>query len=115
MQYALNDYLQHKDIYLYLPKFYEEKRNYFNQALASLPFTFTPAKGSYFQCVDYSNISDESDKDFAIRLTKEYGVAAVPVSAFYCRAIDNHKMLRFCFAKKKQTLDAAIEKLSRLK
>ena len=114
MQYALNDYLKDKDNYLYLPKFYEEKRNYFNQALASLPFHFTPAQGSYFQCVDYSTISDESDKDFAIRLTKEYGVTAVPVSAFYHRAMDN-KMLRFCFAKKKQTLDAAIEKLGRLK
>ncbi|MEY4876053.1 MAG: hypothetical protein RL708_1202 [Bacteroidota bacterium] len=114
IQYALNDYLKDRNNYLYLPKFYEEKRNYFNQILTALPFKFIPAKGSYFQCVDYSQISDEADKDFAIRLTKEYGVAAVPVSAFYHRAKDN-KMLRFCFAKKRETLDAAAEKLSKIK
>ncbi|MEY2830372.1 MAG: hypothetical protein RIQ33_2230 [Bacteroidota bacterium] len=114
IQYALNDYLKNKDNYLSLSQFYEQKRNYFIEILQTLPFDFVPAKGSYFQCVDYSKISDESDKNFAVRLTKEYGVAAVPVSAFYNKAIDN-KMLRFCFAKKKETLDAAAEKLIQLK
>ena len=113
IQYALADYLKDADNYLYLPKFYEEKRNFFLEIIKDLPFNFVPAKGSYFQCVDYSKISDEGDKDFAIRLTKEYGVAAVPVSAFYHRAKDN-KLLRFCFAKKKQTLEQAAEKLRKL-
>ncbi len=113
IQYALADYLKDADNYLYLPKFYEEKRNQFSEIIKDLPFKFVPTKGSYFQCVDYSKISDESDKDFAIRLTKEYGVAAVPVSAFYHRAKDN-KLLRFCFAKKKQTLEMAAEKLQKL-
>ncbi len=113
IQYALADYLKNADNYLYLPKFYEEKRNHFLEIIKDLPFHFVPTKGSYFQCVDYSKISDESDKDFAIRLTKEYGVAAVPVSAFYHRIKDN-KLLRFCFAKKKQTLEQAAEKLRKL-
>ena len=69
-----------------------------------------PAKGSYFQCLDYSALSQEKDTDYAIRLTKEAGIAAIPLSVFYHEGQDN-KLLRFCFAKKKETLEAAAEKL----
>ena len=113
IQFALAEYLKDKDNYSYLPKFYEEKRNFFLAEIKNLPFDFVPTKGSYFQCLNYSKISDEADKDFAIRLTKDYGIAAVPVSAYYHRAKDN-KLLRFCFAKKKQTLEQAAEKLRKL-
>jgi methionine aminotransferase len=77
-------------------------------------FKCRPAHGSYFQCLDYSSISKEKDTDFAIRLTKEYGIASIPVSAFYHQATDN-KLLRFCFAKKKETLEAAAEKICSVK
>jgi methionine aminotransferase len=69
--------------------------------------------GSYFICGTYERISEESDKDFAIRLTKEFGVATIPVSAFYQEGIDN-KVLRFCFAKKEETLEQAVERLRKL-
>ena len=67
--------------------------------------------GSYFICGTYERISEEGDKDFSIRLTKEFGVATIPVSAFYQTGKDD-KVLRFCFSKKRETLDAAVEKLS---
>ena len=73
-----------------------------------------PSHGSYFQCYSYAGITDEADRDLAIRLTKEYGVASIPVSAFYKNEIDN-KVLRFCFAKKEETLTRAVEKLMKLR
>jgi methionine aminotransferase len=76
-------------------------------------FIPVPSHGSYFQCYDYSRISDQSDQDLATRLTVEKGVAAIPVSAFYKSQQDN-RVLRFCFAKKDETLVAAAEKLSQL-
>jgi methionine aminotransferase len=69
-----------------------------------------PASGSYFQCVGYEKITDEKDYDFAVRLTKELGVASIPVSSFYHHGKD-YKMLRFCFAKEKATLEQAAERL----
>lgn len=113
IQYALADYLKDKDNYLHLSNFYEEKRNYFTNIVKKLPFEFIHTKGSYFQCLNYSKLSDRSDKDFAIELTKEIGVAAIPVSAFYHNAKD-YKLLRFCFAKKQQTLERAAERLVKL-
>jgi methionine aminotransferase len=68
------------------------------------------AHGSYFQLYSYAKISDEKEKDFAVRLTKEYGVTTIPVSAFYQNAVEN-KVVRFCFSKKEETLEAAAEKL----
>ena len=73
-------------------------------------FTPIPSFGSYFQLYSYVNISNESEKNFAIRLTKEYGVATIPTSAFYKNEIDN-KTLRFCFTKKEETLERAVERL----
>jgi len=71
------------------------------------------SSGSYFICGTYERISQEADKDFAIRLTKEFGVATIPVSAFYQDGTDN-KVLRFCFAKKEETLEQAVERLKSL-
>ncbi len=113
VQYALAKYLKTPEHYLGLNAFYEEKRNYFLNLIKDLPFIYTPTRGSYFQLLDYSKISDEKDMDYAKRLTKEIGVATVPLSAFYHRAKDYH-LLRFCFAKKQETLDRAVERLLKL-
>ncbi len=113
LQYALADFMKNKN-YLELPKFFQEKRDYFLNLLKGSNFKYTPVKGSYFQCLDYSNITNENDFDFAVRLTKENGIASVPVSAFYNKKND-YKMLRFCFAKNNETLEKAAEKLCAIK
>lgn len=109
IQYALADFMKNKN-YLELPKFYQEKRDYFLKLLAGSKFKFKPAAGSYFQLLDYSAITREKDTDYAIRLTKENGVASIPTSVFYHEPVDQ-KLLRFCFAKTKETLEMAAEKL----
>lgn len=113
-QYALADYMKDKNEYLQLGKFYQEKRDYFINLIKGSKFKFTPASGSYFQSLDYSAITKEKDTDYAIRLTKEAGVASIPVSVFYHEQVDN-KMLRFCFAKTTETLEQAAEKLCKVK
>jgi methionine transaminase len=113
IQYALADFLNQKENYLTLGAFYEEKRNYFNKLIAGSKFRLIPSAGTYFQLVDYAAISDEKDTDFATRLTKEHGLAAIPVSVFYHAQVDN-KTLRFCFAKQEETLTKAAEILHRL-
>jgi len=112
-QVALSIFLKHKESYLSLSAFMQEKRDYFQQLMLQTKFNALPSYGSYFQCYTYSNISDETDRDLSIRLTKERGVATIPVSAFYKAGTDN-KVIRFCFAKKKETLAAAVEKLINL-
>jgi methionine aminotransferase len=77
-------------------------------------FSPLPSYGSYFQLYKYDRISDEADKDFAIRVTKEYGVASIPVSAFYQSGKDD-RVVRFCFAKKEETLEKAAERLQKIK
>lgn len=109
VQYALADFMANKN-YLELSSFYQQKRDYFLNLISSSGFKMIPAKGSYFQCLDYSSMSHEKDTEFAVRLTKDFGIASIPVSAFYHESIDN-KLLRFCFAKKKETLEIAAEKL----
>lgn len=110
-QVGLAAFLKNKDAYLSLGGFLQQKRDYFQQLMqAETKFTPLASHGSYFQCYQYNRISDEGDKDFAIRITKQYGIATIPVSAFYKSGTDN-KVVRFCFAKKKETIDAAIEKL----
>jgi methionine aminotransferase len=81
--------------------------------LSQTKFEHIPSYGSYFECYSYKNISNENDKDFAIRLTKDFGLATIPVSAFYQDKTD-HGVIRFCFAKKDETLMAAAEKLKGL-
>jgi len=110
MQYAIADFMLEKEQYLNLGKFLQNKRDYFADLMKQTPFEPLPSFGSYFQLYSYKNISDESESDFAIKLTQEAGVASIPVSAFYKTPIDN-KVLRFCFAKKEATLDAAVERL----
>jgi methionine transaminase len=113
VQYALADFMQHRQVYLQLSEFYQQKRDRFLYALKGSGFKALPCRGTYFQMLDYSAITDESDIEFAIRLTKDCGVAAIPPSIFYHRK-DDYKVLRFCFAKKDETLERAAEKLSRL-
>lgn len=112
-QYALSVYLENKEEYLSLGAFYQEKRDYFKKLLQGSNFKLTDCVGSYFQCAFYDKISDEPDRDFCNRLTVEYGVAAIPVSAFYAKN-DDHKIIRFCFAKKNETLEQAAERLARV-
>lgn len=110
-QVALAQFLKNKDAYLSLSSFMQEKKDYFKELMKQTRFSMQESYGSYFICGTYERISEEGDKDFAIRLTKEFGIATIPVSAFYQTGKDD-KVLRFCFSKKKETLDAAVEKLS---
>lgn len=113
MQVGIANYLKSTNIYKELPVFFQQKRDFFRQLLNETKFELLPCKGSYFQCVSFSHISDEKDTDFAKRLVTEYGVATIPVSAFYSKNID-HKILRFCFAKQDSTLEKAVEKLIKI-
>ncbi|MFN3556399.1 MAG: methionine aminotransferase [Bacteroidales bacterium] len=113
VQYAIAEYLQNKDHYMHLGSFYQEKRDYFLQLIATSRFKVVPASGTYFQVLDYSRISEESEMDFATRLTREFGVASVPNSYFYNKPVNN-QTLRFCFAKGNETLEKAAEILCRI-
>jgi methionine transaminase len=112
-QVALATFLKNKNSYLSLPGYMQEKRDYFIALMKDTKFNLLDSKGSYFICATYDKISDEKDTDLAIRLTKELGIATIPVSAFY-RARTDNKVIRFCFAKKNETLEAAVEKLRAL-
>lgn len=105
-QLALSDFLADKDNYLGLKNFYKKKRDHFQQLISGSKFRIEPCTGTYFQLLNYKDISDEKDTDFAIRLTKEKKLASVPLSVFYSKPTDN-KLLRFCFAKKDETLEKA--------
>ncbi len=112
-QVALAEYIKNKEAYLSLGSFIQRKRDFFRELMKTTPFKLIPSHGSYFECYSYSHFSNEDDKTLAIRLTKEYGIATIPVSAFYKHATDN-KVLRFCFAKKEGTLEKAVAKLKHL-
>ncbi len=109
-QVALASFLKNKEAYLTLGSTMQEKRDHFIHLMKDTRFELLDSKGSYFICAKYDRISDEKDSDFAIRITKEYGVAMIPVSVFYKNETDN-KVVRFCFCKKNETLEAAVEKL----
>lgn len=113
MQYGLAKFLETPSHYLELPAFYQQKRDYFLELMKGTRFTPLASHGSYFQLMKYDRISKESDKDFAIRLTKDFGVAVIPVSAFYQDGKDDH-VVRFCFAKKQTTLEQAAARLQRI-
>lgn len=112
-QVALAEYLKNKEAYRSISGFYQKKRDYFAELMKQTRFKPLPSYGSYFQLYYFDHLSDLSDKDFSIWLTKEHGVACIPVSAFYQEAIDNG-VVRFCFAKKEETLDKAVERLVKL-
>ena len=109
-QVGLATFLQDRESYTGLSSFMQKKRDLFQQLMEQTMFTPLPSYGSYFQCYQYDRISDEADKNLCIRMTKEIGVAAIPVSAFYQSATD-HKVIRFCFSKKEETLEEAVRKL----
>ena len=113
VQYAIAEYLKNPENYINLHSFYQEKRDKFVELIKTSRFKVTPASGTYFQLLNYSEISKEKEMAFAERLVKEFKIAAIPVSSFYHKQADN-KMLRFCFAKKDETLEKAAEILCKI-
>ena len=113
VQYGLAEYLRDPAPYLQLPAFYQAKRDLFRQGLEGSRLRLLPSTGSYFQCVDISAVSNLSESDFCQWLTREIGVAAIPLSAFYGDSFDQ-RVVRFCFAKKDETLRTALQRLRRL-
>lgn len=113
VQYAIAEFLKDKENYIHLGSFYQKKRDLFLNLIKGSRFTPVPAKGTYFQLLSYAGISDEREIDFAIRLTKEYGLASVPVSPFYHSGTDN-KILRFCFAKQSETMEKAAKSICKI-
>lgn len=106
IQYALADYMQDRDAYLGLAAFYQRKRDFFLEAIKGSRFRPLPSRGTFFQNLRYDAISNELDTDLAVRLTREHGIASIPISVFY-REPPEHKVLRFCFAKSEATLAKA--------
>lgn len=113
MQVGIANYLKDPAVYLGLADFFQEKRDFFRSLLEQTKFKLLPCKGSYFQCVSYGHFSDEEDTVLAKRLITDFGVASIPVSAFYIRNTD-HQVLRFCFAKRQDTLEKSVERLMKL-
>ncbi|MCB7481740.1 methionine aminotransferase [Christiangramia sediminis] len=113
MQRAYAEYLKNAENYLSLSKFYQTKRDLFLNLIKDSKFTYTPSKGTYYQLLNFSGITDENDVNFAERLVKEHGLASIPVSVFNINEKDNNQ-LRFCFAKTDETLEKAAEILCKL-
>lgn len=113
MQVAYANYLKKPERYLELSKFYQNKRDLFLHLIKDSKFNYTPSNGTYYQLLNFSNITDEKDVDFAERLVKEKGLASIPVSVFNIDEKDNQQ-LRFCFAKTDETLERAAEILCKL-
>jgi methionine transaminase len=117
MQHGLARYMADPQPYLQLPAFYQRKRDLFRQGLAQTQFKLLPGQGTYFQCVDISGLSvpekNLGEAEFCKWLTREVGVAAIPLSAFYGNGFDQ-QVIRFCFAKKDETLQLALQRLARL-
>ncbi len=107
-QRAMAAYLEQEEHYNNLNQFYQKKRDFFLKGLENSKFTFTPSAGTYFQLLDYTHITNESDEEFAKRLITDYGLASIPISSFNVNNRDD-KVLRFCFAKKRETLSEALE------
>jgi methionine aminotransferase len=114
VQHALADFIEDRSAYLELSAFYQAKRDYFQQLVKGSKFKLFPCEGSYFQLLGYQKITQEKDTDFAVRLTREHKVASIPTSVFYHKKTDN-QVLRFCFAKEKETLEKAAEQLQKVK
>lgn len=113
VQYALAEYMRDAAPYMTLPHFYQQKRDLFRAGLAQSRFKLLPCEGTYFQSVDYAAISALNEADFCKWLTTEVGVAAIPTSAFYGNNFDQH-VVRFCFAKRTETLNRALSRLQKL-
>jgi methionine aminotransferase len=113
IQYALSEYLKTPEHYTSLGKFYQEKRDYFLSRMHGSSFEPLQTRGSYFQIFSYRSISDKTDIEMAEEMTKKHKVACIPVSVFYKDKTDN-RLLRFCFAKKRETLEKATEILRKI-
>jgi methionine aminotransferase len=113
MQLALAEYMKNPDHYNYLNSFFQEKRDFLRQGLSNTSFELLDCEGTYFQALKYDKISDKSDLDFARELTISHKVASVPFSSFYKNKL-NENVIRLCFAKKQETLERAIENLSKI-
>lgn len=113
MQHGIASYMADPAPYVNLPDFYQRKRDLFRQGLEGSRFELLPCDGTYFQCVRYDRISSHGEAEFAEWLTREIKVAAIPVSAFYRDGKDSG-IVRFCFAKKDETLALALERLARV-
>jgi len=113
VQYGLANYMADPGPYLNLPAFYSAKRDLFREGLKQTRFKMLPGEGTYFQCVDISEVSDLSEVEFCKWLTSEIGVAAIPLSVFYGDGF-NQNVVRFCFAKQDETLRTALKRLARL-
>ncbi|MBC3542079.1 pyridoxal phosphate-dependent aminotransferase [Rufibacter sediminis] len=113
LQHAIAAYLDNQEHYLTLPAFYQQKRDLFASLLQPSKFELLPCTGTYFQLARYRQISDLPDVEFSQWLTKEAGVAVIPISVFYHQNLDQG-VIRFCFAKKEETLRAAAERLNQL-
>lgn len=113
LQLALAEYMKNPEHYLYLNTFFQEKRDFLKRGLANTPFELLDCEGTYFQALKYDRISDKNDFDFASELTVTHKVASVPFSSFYKNKKNEH-VIRLCFAKKEETLEKALEHLSKL-
>ncbi|MCC6600892.1 MAG: aminotransferase class I/II-fold pyridoxal phosphate-dependent enzyme [Crocinitomicaceae bacterium] len=114
IQYAIAEYMEEPEHYKYLPDFYQRKRDYFLHLLEGSRFRWKPAAGSYFQLLNYSEISREKDTDIAIKWTKEHRISSIPLSVFYPDPVQE-SVLRFCFAKEDAELEMAAEILREIK
>ncbi|MDM1072265.1 aminotransferase class I/II-fold pyridoxal phosphate-dependent enzyme [Empedobacter brevis] len=112
-QYAIADYLEHPEHYLQLNDFFQQKRDFFIHGLKSTSFDVLPCEGTYFISANYAKISDLPDTEFAKQLTEQHKVATIPISAFYHNKKDDH-VIRFCFAKKDETLLNALDNLNKV-
>ncbi|MHC1706566.1 MAG: methionine aminotransferase [Bacteroidales bacterium] len=113
VQHALAEFLKDKSNYLHLGEFYQQKRDYFVSLLKDSRFEVIPAHGTYFQLLSYKNLTFEKDVNYAVHLTEKYKIASIPVSVFYNKK-DDHQVLRFCFAKKDETLEKAAKILCKI-
>jgi methionine aminotransferase len=113
MQFAVADFMKRREEYTSLPAFFQQKRDLFLSTIAQSRWKVLPSSGTYFQMLSYETISDENDVAFAARLTREFGLASIPVSVFYQDKTD-HKIVRFCIAKKDETLLKATDILCRI-
>lgn len=114
IQLALAEYMKNDEHYTYLNEFFQEKRDFLRKGLAGTSFELLDCEGTYFQALKYSKISDKNDFDFATELTINHKVASVPFSSFYKNKL-NENVIRLCFAKKQETLERALENLSKVK
>lgn len=113
VQHALAEFLKNENNYLSLNNFYQQKRDYFIDLIKDSKFKILPSSGTYFQLLSYKGISDKPDTDYAIELTQQHKIASIPVSVFYHQQVDE-KVLRFCVAKKEETLQQAAEILNKI-